>query len=45
MTVTAVDDSEAQSSDRSVTISHTATSSDANYRTISIPSVAAHGGG
>ncbi len=41
VTVTAVDDSEAQSSDRSVTISHTATSSDANYRTISIPSVAA----
>ena len=41
VTVTAVDDNEAQSSDRSVTISHTATSSDANYRTISIPSVAA----
>ena len=41
VTVTAVDDNEAQSSDRSVTISHTATSSDANYRTITIPSVAA----
>ncbi len=41
VTVTGVDDEVAQSSDRSVTISHSAVSSDTNYNGISIPSITA----
>ncbi len=41
VTVTGVDDQVDQSSDRSVTISHSATSSDAQYNNISISSVTA----
>ena len=41
VTVTGVDDFVAQSSDRSVTISHSATSSDANYNGVAIDDVTA----